>query len=424
MLDLDISATLGKIIGPKYGLTEQEFSTVRTMLGRYIPEWQRECDEGRHAWTQDLDQGDTVKQVTDAAKALKDTGIQTILWIGIGGSGLGPRVLQEVFETPQTIEFIIIDTVDPSALSLYGNIVDWQKTGIVIVSKSGETLESMSAFFHFYKQLTRAVGKKAPTRVIGITDPATGSLRSFCLREHIPLLSIPPEVGGRYCIFTPVGLLPLALLHADITQFIGGALDMRERCFTRVAADNPAALLAATQYLLDRKGYLIRVVMPYAARLQSLARWNQQLIAESLGKNDVLNPFPVAAVGTQDQHSLLQQWMQGPHKCWHLFLSEAEKETLIVPRDIPEEWHLIAGKTMGSVLDALFEGARAGLTHAKRPHVTIQMTSIDAYHMGQLFYLLLAEVVLLGKLYRIDPYGQPGVELSKTIAKDILRRGQ
>ncbi|HVW66918.1 MAG TPA: hypothetical protein VHA78_04285 [Candidatus Peribacteraceae bacterium] len=422
MLHVDITGSLAKTLTPSVGIPERDLTALRTSMKRFIEDFQRERTESDiHAWADDPYNDNVIRQVRSVAKMIKDDKIQTVLWIGIGGSGLGPQVLQEVFETPETIEFILVDVVDPSILSLYLSIVDWKHAAVVVVSKSGETLESMSAFFLLYEELKKSLGRKAASRVIAITDPEKGFLRKYSAEEGFITLPIPSAVGGRYCIFTPVGLLPLALFEADITKFLQGAQDMDQACRKNKLEENPAALLASAQYLLDtKKGYLMRVIMPYVQKLRSLARWNQQLIAESLGKNEVLNPFPVAAIGTQDQHSLLQQWVQGPHKAWHLFITETEKPRLTVPRDVPKEWSYIGGKSFGQILDAEFTGTNQGLTAAKRAHVTISLARLDEYHLGQLFYLLLTEVVLLGKLYRIDPYGQPGVEYSKKIAKELL----
>jgi glucose-6-phosphate isomerase len=261
--------------------------------------------------------------------------------------------------------------------------------------------------------------------VIAITDPEKGSLRDFCLEHGISMLPLPSDVGGRYSIFTPIGLLPLALLGGDVNAFLRGAKEMDTVCQQTNFEDNPAALLAGVQFLLDTKrGYSNRVIMPYAQKLESVGRWDQQLIAESLGKKETPNPLPVAAIGTQDQHSLLQQWMSGPRQCWHIFIRDIEKPRVHVPEDIGGVFSYLGGKSFGQLLDACYEGTSRALTGAKRPHVTISLTRIDSNHLGQLFFLLLSEVVFLGKLYRIDPYGQPAVEIGKKITKEILARGR
>lgn len=425
MLTVDITGTLAKTITPSMGLADADLMGVRTSMRRFVHEWKTEREHGEHGWSRDIYDENAIKKVKEIAAKVKKDRIETVVWIGIGGSGLGPRVMQEVFETPQTLEMIIIDTIDPAALQMYLEIIDWKKALIVVASKSGGTLETISAFFLYWDALRQVRGLQAADQVIALTDAHQGWLHDFSIDHGITILPIPEETGGRYSIFTPVGLLPLALLGADVDRFIEGAIDMDEQSRSEQLEENPAAMLAAAQFLLDsKKGYLMRVIMPYAHRLQSFARWNQQLVAESLGKNEVVNPFPVAAIGSQDQHSMLQQWMQGPRKAWHLFIREVEKPRVFIPQDIPEQWSYIAGKSFGQLVDAFCDGTSMGLMNVKRPSVMLSVTRLDEYHLAQLFYCLIAEVIFLGKLYRVDPYGQPGVEASKHIAKEILMHGR
>lgn len=423
MLHVSVSASFAKILSSSIGITDQDFTQLRTGMKRYVQEWMQERSAGGHAWTMDPYHQQGIDRVREIAKKIKKERIQTIVWIGIGGSGLGPRVIQDVFEGPQTLEFLVVDTIDPALLQLYLTVIDWHRSAMIVASKSGETLETMSAFFLFWEELKRARGKNATDRVIAITDAHRGFLHDFCLDHAIEMLPIGRETGGRYSIFSPVGLLPLALLEGSVDQFLRGARETDLLCQQTTLEENPAGLLAAVQYLLESKrGYPLRVIMPYSQRLASLARWDQQLIAESLGKTELHNPFPIAALGTQDQHSLLQQWLAGPRKTWHLFIREIEKPKVFVPKNLPAPFAAIAGRTFGQILDACEEGTSRALTQAKRPHATISLTRLDSYHLGALFFCLLAEVVFLGKLYRIDPYGQPAVELGKTITKDLLSR--
>lgn len=421
MLDVDITGAMAKTITPSKGIPEQEFTGLKTSMKRYVENWLSERERGEHAWSMDPYDKRAVQQAQDIAAFAEAEKITTVIWIGIGGSGLGPKVIQEYLEGPNTVEFIVMDTLDPAMLNMYLSIIDWKSTLLVVASKSGGTLEPMSLFFLCYEQMKKARGDKAAKYVVGLTDPHKGTLRSFCLEEGIQMLHIPTAVGGRFSIFTPIGLLPIALLGGDLDQFVRGAKEYDTVCQNPELEHNPAAFLAATQFILDTKrGYPIRVIMPYSQRLESIGRWSQQLIAESLGKNELNNPIPLSAIGTQDQHSLLQQWMEGPRKCWHVFIREIEKPSLKVPEEVESSFQYVAGKEFGELLDACYHGTSQGLTEAKRPHVTLSMQRLDEYHLGQLFFLLMTEVVLLGKLYRIDPYGQPGVESGKKITKSIL----
>jgi glucose-6-phosphate isomerase len=425
MLTLDIKGTLAKVITPSMGIPDAEFTAVRSSMRRYTEEWLNERERGMHGWSMNPYDKDLIKQVSDVVTRVKTENIQTVVWVGIGGSGLGPKVLQEVFESPKTPAFIVIDTIDPAVLGMHLELIDWKSALLVVVSKSGGTLETMSAFFACFERLKGAVKSSPGSRVIAITDPEGGALHTFSKENRITMLPIPRNVGGRYSIFTPVGLLSLGLLNGDIGAFCRGAKEMDTHCQETTLSRNPAASLAAVQYLLDtRRNYPIRIIMPYSDRLLSLGRWAQQLLAESLGKNEGHNPIPMASIGTQDQHSLLQQWMAGPRNHWHLFVRELDKPRLEVPKNVPETFSYIGGKTFGQLLDACYEGTSQALTQVKRPHATISLQRLDEYHMGQLFFLFMAEVVYLGKLYRIDPYGQPAVEIGKQITKGLLTKGQ
>lgn len=426
MIHVNINGALGQTITPSKGIPEHEIDSLRTSTKQYNEQWLRERENGEHQWSMDPYNKQIIEAVKETVSRINKQKTDTVIWIGIGGSGLGPKVIQEVFESVNTREMIVLDSIDPSVMNTLSKITNWRRTLIVIASKSGSTLEPMSAFFFCFNELKKAVKPELiPNHVIAITDPEKGLLHDFCIKHGLPMLPIPAGVGGRYSIFTPIGLLPLGLLNGDIDQFIRGAKEMDTFCQQNNLEKNPAMLLAVAQFLLDTKrNYPIRVIMPYCQRLMSIARWNQQLIAESLGKNELFNPIPLSAIGTQDQHSLLQQWQEGPRKFWHLFIKENEKERVTLPDDIDGPFSYIAGKTFSQLLDACYEGTSQALAEAKRPHATISMGRLDEYHLGQLFFLLLTEVVILGKLYRINPYGQPGVELGKKITKNILSKGK
>jgi len=422
MLTLDITGAMAKTITPSLGIPDQELSALRTTMKRNVEDFLREREKGEHPWSMDPYDKQTITAVKNAAKYAKTEKIRQVVWIGIGGSGLGPKVIQEAFESPDTIEFILLDSIDPAMIEMNMKLIDWKRAMLVIASKSGGTLEPMSLFFLCWERMKKAMKDRAAERVIAVTDPQKGILHDFAKENGIPMLPIPPGVGGCYSIFTPIGLLPLALLGGDVDSFVEGAKKMDTLCQNTVLDENPAALLASVQFLLDTKrGYPVRVIMPYSQRLESVARWNQQLIAESLGKTETHNPIPLAAIGTQDQHSLLQQWQAGPRKYWHIFIKEADRGSVTVPMEVEDSFSYIAGKKFGELFDACHQGTSQALTSAKRPHVTITLPQFSEEALGQLFFLFLTEVVLLGKLYRIDPYGQPAVEVGKKITKEILK---
>ncbi len=425
MLSLDITGVLGKVITPSLGIPERELERAGETTIRAVSEWLRERETGQHAWTSPPYDRRAKEEVLSCAQRLLGERVDTVVWVGIGGSGLGPRVIAEAFESAQSPEFLVVDSVDPAVLQPLLQSLDWRRTALVVASKSGDTLESMSAFFLLREKLIQALGDRATARMVAVTDPQSGPLRTLALSEGMNVLPVPSGVGGRYSVFTPVGLLPLALLGADVEGLLRGAREMDTLCRQSSLDQNLAALLATVQYVLDvRRGYPIRVVMSYVGRLATLARWEQQLLAESLGKSEAYGPTPLAAVGTQDQHSLLQQWLAGRRNCWHLLLREDEHPPLAVPELPTPALRHLSGAPFGAILDACLTGTVEALRRAKRPTVVLSMPSLDAAHLGQLLFLLMAEVVLLSKLYRIDPYGQPAVEYGKKVARALLQKGK
>jgi glucose-6-phosphate isomerase len=423
MIQLDIKNALAKTITPSYGIRDQELSAQKGSIKSMVEKWIAQREGGEHNWASSPYDRTIKSQTIDCAERAHDRGIDTVVWIGMGGSALCPRVIQDIFETPDTIEFIVLDTIDPAVLSAEIPLLNWKRTLVVIASKSGNTLESMSVFFLLWERLREVHKEKANEYVIAVTDPDSGPLHDLALEHNFALLPIQKTIGGRFCVFSPVGLLPLALLKRDINRFVSGAKHMDTLCQIPTLDENPAASLAVVQYLLDtQKGLPMRVIMPYVQRLQNLARWNQQLIAESLGKTETNNPVPLASIGTADQHSLLQQWMDGVRLCWHIFIKEEEYQDMIVPDHLPDEFRHISGKQFGTLFSACHDGTAQALANAKRPNVTLTLRALNEESLGALFFMLMAEVVFLGNLYRIDPYGQPGVELGKKITRKILEQ--
>ena len=140
MLTLDIKGTLAKTITPSFGISDNEFTAIRSQIRRYTELWLSEREKGQHAWSMNPYDKDAIADVTELLGKIKTENIRTVVWIGIGGSGLGPKVLQEVFETPDTPEFRVIDTIDPATLGMALDVIDWKNALIVVVSKSGSTL--------------------------------------------------------------------------------------------------------------------------------------------------------------------------------------------------------------------------------------------------------------------------------------------
>ncbi len=247
------------------------------------------------------------------------------------------------------------------------------------------------------------------------------------------MLPVPENVGGRFSVLSPVGLLPAAVTGVDVDALLAGAAAMEQRCREPELLENPAGLLATLLYDAEvRGGRPIHVLMPYADRLRTLTFWFQQLWAESLGKKrradgsaHIHGPTPVAALGAVDQHSLLQLFVEGPPDKVILFM-EVEDHGQEVPipvrhPDVPEVAYL-GGHTLEGLLHTERRATAEALRREGRPNATVLVPTIDAHAMGQLYMFFQMATVLAGALYDVDPLDQPGVELGKQLTYGLMGR--
>jgi glucose-6-phosphate isomerase len=354
-----------------------------------------------------------------------------IVVLGIGGSALGAIALRTAFAKHTSVPRLhVVDNVDPGTFSALADRVALDRTLWVVISKSGNTVETLAQYAIVRAWLKRA--GLAPARHLAfVTDPAAGPLREIAVRDAIPAFEVPPNVGGRFSVFTPVGTLPALLAGYDAGAFLDGARAMRDRCDSAELSANPAGLFGSLLWRAhQRAGQGTHVLMPYSDGLRDLAPWFVQLWGESLGKKDAdglpAGPTPVGARGATDQHSLLQLLMEGPADKVVAFVRvAAHKGDLIVPAngDVPEAAAFMKGRSLGELLDAEADATARALVSAARPSLTITLDACDARSMGEAMMMLMIATIYAGTLYRVDPLGQPGVELGKKLAKEALSKG-
>jgi glucose-6-phosphate isomerase len=370
---------------------------------------------------------------------------EDVVVLGIGGSGLGTVALRDALLGPWWNErsdderdhfprLHVLDNPDPFTLERLLDRLDVAKVLFNVVSKSGSTAETMAQYLVARGRVETAVGEDhARGHFLFTTDPARGALRQIAEAEGIPTAPVPENVGGRFSVLSPVGLLPAAVCGVDVDALIAGAAAMEQRCATDELAANPAGVLATLLHLADvEQGRPIHVLMPYADRLRSAALWFQQLWAESLGKARLLDgtvrptgPTPLAAVGATDQHSLLQLLMEGPHDKVVLFVAVGDPGVdVTIPGRHPEIPALsyLGGHTLGGLLDAERRATAEALRREGRPNATFVLPRVDARSLGELFMLLEIAAVYAGALYGVDPLDQPGVELGKVLTYGLMGR--
>jgi glucose-6-phosphate isomerase len=281
--------------------------------------------------------------------------------------------------------------------------------------------------------LEEALGSAAFRHLVFTTDPERGALRELASREGIATLSVPPSVGGRFSVLSPVGLLPAALVGIDIQGLLAGARRAVERAEADDLRKNPAALYAALHWVADTGlGARIHVLMPYTDRLRDFAEWYRQLWAESLGKRVDRNgrpvfagPTPVGAVGATDQHSQVQLFMEGPYDKVISFVvvDDLGVDLPIPPRDnLPPDLAYLPGHTLAELLRAEYEATSAALARMGRMNCTLRLPALTAQTVGELIMFFQLATGYAGAWYGVDPFDQPGVELGKKLTFAAMGR--
>jgi glucose-6-phosphate isomerase len=379
-------------------------------------------------------------QSTDFARATRGK-FDDIVVLGIGGSALGPIALRTALRKPywnmlgagdrdMKPRMHVLDNLDPVTISALLQQVKLERTLFVVTSKSGGTAETMAQYL-VVRETIEKHKLAVKDHIVFVTDPRKGALRPVATAEKIPALDIPANVGGRFSVLCPVGILPAALIGIDTAGLLAGAGEMAAKCTSAKLRENPAAVFGTLQYLADVKaGKRINVMMPYSDALRDCAAWFVQLWAESLGKirpSDKVSvgPTPLASLGATDQHSQVQLFMEGTaDKTITLISVPRKKGDVQIPKlhqDIPELAYL-GGHALGEVLDVERRATAGALARRGRPNMTIELDTVDAWHVGALFMLLECATIFAGAMYGVNPLDQPGVELGKNFTYAIMGR--
>lgn len=361
-----------------------------------------------------------IKKIVDERKA----GVTDFVVLGTGGSSLGAEtILKALHPAGRSPRFHFMDNNDPDWFQWLLRGLDPKSTLFYVVSKSGKTPETAAQFLRAMEWVQAEIkGEAWKKHFVLCTDPEKGDLREVAKRLGLACLDVPSAVGGRFSVLTAVGLFPAAFAGLVPEAFLSGARSVAE--WEKLPlAENPCFQLARC-LALTFKEKPITVFMPYSSQLAAFSRWFCQLWAESLGKNGK-GPTPYPAVGTTDQHSQVQLYMQGPSDKNVLFLRVmkfADEVKLTVPEKIEDLGSLreLRNRTMLDLFDAEFCATRDAFTKNEIPNATLEIEHLDEFALGALFYFWEWTTAFAGAVMDVNPFDQPGVEAAKVLTKRYL----
>jgi glucose-6-phosphate isomerase len=432
----------------EHRLTEADLQALAPKVAQILKEIADERAKGGHRFRELPHQRPQLDEIKALVAEYADS-TDNLLVLGIGGSALGNIALQSALN-PLTHNLLdrserkgprlfVLDNVDPAYFEAVMRFVEEDglaRTLVNVISKSGETAETSAQFLIVRDRLIQVLGEAdGEDRIIVTTDESKGTMRKIVDEQEYRSLTVPDGVGGRFSVLSPVGLFSAVACGIDVDGLLDGAAAMDRTVSDPDPMTNPAALLAMIYYLYDQKGKSIHVMMPYSQQLKDMADWYRQLYAESLGKirpgdKKCVGPTPIKALGVTDQHSQVQLYREGPNNKVFTFLEvEAFECDSIIPLSFEgtEAMEYLGRSRNGTLAGLMAAEKRAtelALLVSQRPSMAVRFPEIKARTIGEFIYLFEAMIPIMGKLYGIDPYDQPAVELGKVLTFHFMgRRG-
>ena len=445
MIRLNYRKADSAVIGAENGLNlSEEFANYQDVITGIIQSLNQRKDKPGQ-WLQWMNLGyneETVWYVKEFASMVRNR-FDNVLVLGIGGSALGGLAVTEALLKPywnlltkeQRNNFpriFFLDNIDPDSINGLFEVLDLKKTLVNVITKSGDTAETMSQFMILRNLMEKELGDDFRKHIVATTDKKMGILRQLADQEGYKTFFVPDDIGGRFSVFSAVGLVPFALVGLDIDKMMNGIKDMDLALKNTDIHQNIAAQSALIHYLMDVKfGKKLSVMMPYSSRLRYLSDWFVQLWAESLGKAFNNNGegvniglTPIKALGATDQHSLVQLFNEGPNDKLITFVRVDNFDTTL---EIPKIYEYtgigyLGGKTLNDLMNAEADSTKASLIDYSRPTLTINIEKIDEYNIAQLLYMLEVQTAIIGELYNINTFNQPSVEESRNYIYALMGR--
>lgn len=421
---------IDKLLSSQLTLNHQAFYSVINNRGK---DWQEWCN------LPNIDKKE-LDEIINYTNTIRQKATDFIV-LGIGGSALGPLAVANALmhqkhnllskEVSKAPRLFVEDNIDPLRMTSLLDVIDIQNSYFNVITKSGETSETLAQFLILYDILCKKLGKAiAKERIIITTTIGKGALYETAKTQGFKIYGIGVGVGGRFSVLSPVGLITLGVMGIDIKQLLQGAKDMTARTLDTNFAKNPAFLSAILQVESIKKGKNISVLMPYSDSLKYMADFYCQLWGESLGKaldkdgNTVnIGQTPVKSLGVTDQHSQVQLYTEGPFDKVVTFLSVQDFcQDITIPKLDLVAGAFLADCTMSKLLNAERIATEFALTKAQRANFTIIFPKIDAYSVGELLSYFMYQTAFAGALLNVDTFNQPGVEEGKLATFAMIGR--
>ncbi len=425
----------------EFGFSERQIDEMESTCSKAVEAVQKRRGTGWLGWMelpyQPAEELSRMKEIASRFQECKD-----FVVLGIGGSALGTIALKSALLHPwhdlipeksrKTPRLHVLDNVDPYWLGTFTDVLDPSSTCVNVISKSGSTAETMSQFLWMRKWLKENLGDSYAEHIVVTTDPVKGALRAMAEEEGFAAFTIPEGVGGRFSVLSPVGLFPASVMGIDVGELLSGAAAADEAAREENPWSNQALMMALLAFLSFNNGRNIWVMMPYVQGLKDVADWFRQLWAESLGKavnrhgaEVHVGQTPVKALGTTDQHSQVQLYIEGPQdKVIHFIGVEDYGLELEIPSEKTGQDSLdyLGGHTFNELIKAEREATALALAEAGRPNCTHILPSVTPFTLGELLFTFEMATAYSGELYDIDAFDQPGVEAGKVATYALLGR--
>jgi len=439
-IQFDETNLLAEMVGKAHGVTRAEVERAQPKALKALAGFRKQSEAGTYGFPHLPFQSRVIRAIRRYAAEMRGS-YDTVCVVGIGGSALGawaldcgirgPHPIQGAFTTDHP-RLVILDNVDPDFTAAALGSMDPHKTLVVAIAKSGGTAETVATLLIVREWLYQAVGEEGG-RVVAVTTEGKGDLYELARAGGYRIFGIPENVGGRFSVLTPVGLVPAALIGIDIARLCRGAAKMTGICWQPDLVQNIALRAALYHWLIwTRKNKSIQVAFPYSNHLWGTAFWFRQLWAESLGKaqnrkGETVNTgqTPVAALGTTDQHSQVQLYIEGPNdKVFTFWAVKRFHATGPIPGALTglPAFDALAGQTLARLIDAERRSTAAAMVEYHRPNCTVTLDRVDEEHLGAFLQMMEFQTAFMGEFLNINAFNQEGVELGKKLTFGLMGR--